>query len=153
MPPTAIHRPLDHLPLVEHSIVGNMSYSSTEASTAASSNTQSDIGFTCRFTAGLRHVEASMVDHPLLTDDLACHLAGAKALGLAEQELATLSAQQGPGKHLRVPARSRLLDDAVKPFVQALLTAGSSCNVVALGAGAFMRSCARLRADLFRVEC
>ncbi|MEW5300068.1 MAG: hypothetical protein WDW36_003026 [Sanguina aurantia] len=76
-----------------------------------------------------------MVDHPLLTDDLACHLAGAKALGLAEQELASLSAQQGPGKHLRVPARSRLLDDALKPPLQTLANTGSSCNVVALGAG------------------
>lgn len=83
-----------------------------------------------------------MVDNPLLTDDLAYHLAGAKALGLAQQELAKLSAQQGPGKHLRVPARSRLLDDAVQNALALLSTACSSCtcNVVALGAGAFMVS-------------
>lgn len=96
-----------------------------------------DVAFTCRFTAGLRHVESHMIESPLLNDELACHLAGTTAILLAQRELETLSAQQGAGKHLRVPARSRLLDDALQSSVAKVLASAASgtCNVVALGAG------------------
>ena len=53
----------------------------------------------CRYVAGLRFI----VDQPLMTDNLAGLLGllcGSKGLELA----------QGGGKHLRVPARSRIVD-------------------------------------------
>ncbi|GLI63135.1 hypothetical protein VaNZ11_006043 [Volvox africanus] len=69
-------------------------------------------GFTGRFTAGLRYVESTCVPEPiLLSDPLAGALAGNRGLTLAKQELEQLTRNQGPGKHLRVPARSRLIDD------------------------------------------
>ncbi|GLC49977.1 hypothetical protein PLESTB_000329000 [Pleodorina starrii] len=81
-------------------------------------------GFTGRFTAGLRFVESTCVPHPLLpSDPLAGALAGDRGLALAKQELEQLVRDQGPGKHLRVPARSRLIDDTLEQEIARLQAA------------------------------
>ncbi len=52
------------------------------------------VGFTCRYTAGLRHIESTAVPQPLLHDPLAGLLAGERGLQLAQQELEGLVAAQ-----------------------------------------------------------
>ncbi|KXZ52571.1 hypothetical protein GPECTOR_9g615 [Gonium pectorale] len=77
--------------------------------------------FTGRFTAGLRFVESTRVAHPVIAHDpLAGCLAGERGMALAEQELKQLAEAQGPGKHLRVPARSRLIDDILTAEIESL---------------------------------
>lgn len=119
----------------------------------------------CSFTAGLRHVETTMVPNPVLEDPLALHLCGSAALALAMKELEdltaaqvthinvhvstcqvltfprgmtkrvliTLTPMQGSGKHLRVPARTRLLDDRVADALQKI--AHNSSNGLSSSSG------------------
>ncbi|KAJ9511685.1 hypothetical protein QJQ45_017988 [Haematococcus lacustris] len=93
--------------------------------------------FTCRYTAALRHVETQCVPNPVLVDHLAPHLCGPKGLQLAQKELQQLVTAQGPGKHLRVPARTRLLDDLLLQAIQQLTLEGQpgTVQVVSLGCG------------------
>ncbi|GLC46460.1 hypothetical protein PLESTM_001877900 [Pleodorina starrii] len=92
--------------------------------TSAAAAAHEAAGFTGRFTAGLRFVESTCVPHPLLpSDPLAGALAGDRGLALAKQELEQLVRDQGPGKHLRVPARSRLIDDTLEQEIGRLQTA------------------------------
>ncbi len=65
----------------------------------------SPVAFTSRYVAGLRFLEGTCIESPLLTDPLAAELCGPNGMALARKELADLSAAQGQGKHLRVPAR------------------------------------------------
>ncbi|KAG2492901.1 hypothetical protein HYH03_008815 [Edaphochlamys debaryana] len=93
-------------------------------------------GFTGRYTAGLRYVESSCIPHPLIASDpLAGVLAGERGLELARQELANLQDDQGACKHLRVPARSRLIDDLLAAELGAL-RAEAHRAAVAAGAAA-----------------
>lgn len=57
-------------------------------------NLEALVGFTCRYTAGLRHIESTTVPQPLLHDPLAGLLAGERGLQLAQQELEGLIAAQ-----------------------------------------------------------
>lgn len=92
------------------------------------------VAFTCRYTAGLRAVENERAAEPIVRDNIAKHLAGPKGLELARDEWDRLSDMQGPGKHLRVPARTRIIDDKLSSIVQSLSGQGK-LQVVSLGAG------------------
>ena len=99
------------------------------------------IGSTCQFTAALRHVESTLPD-PIMVDHLAVHLCGEAALKLAQKEIRDLQASQGPGKHLRVPARTRILEDwlvqELKQLAEPPLRQGGGSQevqVVSLGSG------------------
>ncbi|GFR50224.1 hypothetical protein Agub_g12403, partial [Astrephomene gubernaculifera] len=85
----------------------------------------------------LRFVESTCVLRPLIVaDPLAGVLAGERGLALARQELEQLTLSQGPGRHLRVPARSRLIDDWLEREIAALKCGpATACQVVSLGAG------------------
>ena len=104
------------------------------------------IGSTCQFTAALRHVETNLCPDPIIVDHLAIHLCGESALQLALKELRDLQGSQGPGKHLRVPARTRILEDwllqeLAKPADPAVASPTTSdggrteVQVVSLGSG------------------
>ena len=100
------------------------------------------VGSTCQFTAALRHVETTMVPSPIITDNLAQHLCGASALALALKELQELQVQQGCSKHLRVPARTRILEDwlleelrSLQPLQHVDGAAAVEVQVVSLGSG------------------
>ena len=100
----------------------------------------SRIGSTCQFTAALRHVETTMVPDPIIVDHLASHLCGSDALHLAVKELNDLRASQGPNLHLRVPARTRILDDWLIEELKAIPTNSLGkhpvdVQVVSLGSG------------------
>lgn len=105
--------------------------------TAADNFSTGRVGTTCRFTAALRHVETTQVHNPVIVDHLAPHLCGEAALRLAEEELRGLQAAQGTGKHLRVPMRTRILEDLLLKDLRAR-QAQQGCQeiqVVSVGAG------------------
>ncbi|PNW71476.1 hypothetical protein CHLRE_16g655900v5 [Chlamydomonas reinhardtii] len=109
------------------------------------SDQESGPGFTGRYVAGLRYMESSRVAQLLLVDPLAGKLAGAKGLELAQRELENLERDQGPGRHLRVPARTRLIDDLLERELGPLVAAapagtGVAAQVVAFGAGMCTRA-------------
>ncbi|KAG2441726.1 hypothetical protein HXX76_003341 [Chlamydomonas incerta] len=109
------------------------------------SDQESGPGFTGRYVAGLRYMESTRVAQPLLVDPLAGKLAGPKGLELAQRELENLERDQGPGRHLRVPARTRLIDDVLEGELGALVAAapadgGVAAQVVAFGAGMCTRA-------------
>eukprot|EP00195_Chlamydomonas_chlamydogama_P002951 CAMPEP_0202919996 /NCGR_PEP_ID=MMETSP1392-20130828/76624_1 /ASSEMBLY_ACC=CAM_ASM_000868 /TAXON_ID=225041 /ORGANISM="Chlamydomonas chlamydogama, Strain SAG 11-48b" /LENGTH=291 /DNA_ID=CAMNT_0049613471 /DNA_START=158 /DNA_END=1033 /DNA_ORIENTATION=+ len=72
-----------------------------------------------------------------MVDHLAGQLCDDEALELALKELADLQGAQGPGKHLRVPARSRIMDDWVVEGISSLAGSRPSqpVQVVSMGAG------------------
>ncbi|KAG2451829.1 hypothetical protein HYH02_003605 [Chlamydomonas schloesseri] len=109
------------------------------------SDQQSGPGFTGRYVAGLRFIESSLVANPILVDPLAGKLAGSEGLELAQRELEDLERDQGPGRHLRVPARTRLIDDLLDRELGPLVAAapagdGVAAQVVAFGAGMCTRA-------------
>ena len=80
-----------------------------------------------RYVAGLRYLEGTCIGSPLLTDQLAGQLCGSHGLSLARKELSGLYEAQGhEGKHLRVPARSRIIDDELLSAISKLLPMGKS---------------------------
>lgn len=101
------------------------------------------VGFTARITAGFRAVELQHIADPIISDPLAEHLAGQQAQQIALQDWQKLSQHQGPGKHLRVPARNRIVEDALCEALQQLAAAAAaahSCHeqqvqVVSIGCG------------------
>ncbi len=115
-----------------------MASPATAASNDDEGNEPAGAAFTCRFTAALRHVETTLVPNPVLSDPLAPLLCGPRALKLAQDELAGLAAAQGPGKHLRVPARTRLVEEQLLDALRQLSSheqGGVDVQVVSLGCG------------------
>lgn len=113
------------------------------------------VGATSRITAGFRAVEQEQHGAgAIVADPLAAHMAGEDALATARSEWAKLAAAQGPGKHLRVPARNRLLDDELLAALEGLAAAaddggcardgggGVAVNVVNIGCGMVRRQAA-----------
>ena len=94
------------------------------------------ISHTSRITAGFRAVEQRH-PKPIIQDPLAIHLAGPEGLATAEADWQRLNQLQGPGKHLRVPARNRILDDEIVKAVAGLAdrVKPGSIQVVNLGCG------------------
>eukprot|EP00775_Hariotina_reticulata_P009887 gene9887-10044_t len=78
-----------------------------------SAETVNAVGFTSKITAGFRAVELQHIENPIIIDPLSPYLAGEDGFKIAVQDWQDLAAQQGPGKHLRVPARNRIMDDAL----------------------------------------
>ncbi len=109
----------------------------TDPANASEDPIASAVPFTCRITAAHRAVELARGAPPIIEDPLAQHLAGAKALAMAEQDYAKLVKAQGPGLHLRIPARNRLLDDKLLAALQAMRAGGlqGPLQVVNVGAG------------------
>lgn len=102
------------------------------------SEEQARIGSTCQFTCALRHVETIMVPDPIIVDPLAPYLCGDCALQLAMKELADLQTQQGLNKHLRVPARTRILKDWLIEELKVIPWTGQTpvdVQVISLGSG------------------
>jgi hypothetical protein len=85
----------------------------------ASSGELNPISHTSRITAGFRAIEQRHPD-PIITDPLAIHLAGPEGFATAQADWQTLNQLQGPAKHLRVPARNRILDDELLEAVAKL---------------------------------
>ena len=93
------------------------------------------VPFTCRMTAAFRAIEAEHAA-PIIRDPLALSLAGAKALAIARRDVEQLVQLQGPGRHLRVPARNRIVDDLLLAALERVGgDDGRRVQVVNLGAG------------------
>eukprot|EP00879_Flechtneria_rotunda_P008219 GHRR01008611.1.p1 GENE.GHRR01008611.1~~GHRR01008611.1.p1 ORF type:complete len:130 (+),score=26.97 GHRR01008611.1:33-392(+) len=75
------------------------------------------VGFTCQITAAFRAVEVEQIAHPIIRDPLAKRLAG-PAYSTAYSDWQKLVADQGPGHHLRVPARNRVIDNLLSQVLQ-----------------------------------
>jgi hypothetical protein len=88
-----------------------------------------------RYVAGLRYLEGTCIQSPLLTDPLAGQLCGSHGMSLARKELSDLQEAQGHvGKHLRVPARSRIVDDEILSAISKLVLVGeTSMQVKGMG--------------------
>lgn len=107
-----------------------------QASSESTTFSPGPIGATCQYTAALRFVECTRVSDPVIHDHLARQLCGDAALELAVKELASLQADQGQGKHLRVPMRTRILEDWLLEELGALKAQScSAMQVVSLGSG------------------
>jgi O-methyltransferase involved in polyketide biosynthesis len=100
-----------------------------------SSELSAKIGSTSQFTAALRHCETEYCSNPIIIDHLAQELCGDEALQLALKELQALRASQGDGKHLRVPARTRILEDWLLQSLQSHPFHVKEIQVVSLGSG------------------
>lgn len=81
-------------------------------------------------------MELDRTDTPIVTDRLAKLLAGPKALQIAAMEWEKLEIDQGKGKHMRVPARARIIDDSLLDVLQELSGEGvETVQVVCFGCG------------------
>lgn len=104
---------------------------------------ESGAPFTCRITAAFRSLEMVAGSDAIINDPLAPYLAGNKATEIAKRDLEQLINGQGPGRHLRIPARNRIIDDQLLEVLSAIGLSSSHegpVQVVNLGSG-MVREC------------